>query len=56
MVTLRLFGIQLSVEDQLVVLVGGGSILVKPEGSETLKGASNVICPKYCQVWFFTAL
>lgn len=41
---------QLSGEDQPVILVGGGSILVNPDKSDTLKGASEVICPPYYQV------
>lgn len=41
---------QLSGEDQPVILVGGGTILVNPDKSDTLKGASEVICPPYYQV------
>lgn len=41
--------VKLSSEDQPVILVGGGSILVKQDKSETLKGASKVICPPYYQ-------
>ena len=37
--------------DQLVILVGGGSILANPEKSQTLEGASKVVCPEYCQVF-----
>ena len=37
--------------DQLVILVGGGSILANPEKSQTLKGASKVVCPEYYQVF-----
>lgn len=43
---------QLSGEDQAVILVGGGSILVDVKGdrSKILKGASDVLCPEYYQV------
>lgn len=45
---------QLSGEDQRVILVGGGSILVdaKHDRSKTMKGASEVLCPKHYQVAF----
>ena len=43
---------QLSSEDQPVILVGGGSILidVRAGGSKCLKGASDILCPNYYQV------
>lgn len=41
--------VKLSGEDQPVILVGGGSILVNLDKSETLKGASEVICPPHYQ-------
>lgn len=41
--------VKLSGDDQPVILVGGGSILVNLDKSETLKGASKVICPPYYQ-------
>ncbi|KAL9952326.1 hypothetical protein ACROYT_G039563 [Oculina patagonica] len=41
--------VKLSGKDQPVILVGGGSILVNPDKSDTLKGASEVICPPYYQ-------
>ena len=46
----RLSSQQLNDEDQKVILVGGGSILVNPEKSHTLKGAEHVVCPDYYQV------
>lgn len=39
---------QFSGEDQPVILVGGGSVLV--DLSQKLKGASKVLCPPYYQV------
>ena len=36
-----------------MIIVGGGSILVNPEKSGTLKGASDVIChEEYYEVYF----
>jgi len=44
--------VKVSGEDQPVILVGGGSVLVdvKPEKSKILKGASDVLCPRHYQV------
>lgn len=44
--------VKISGEDQRVILVGGGSILVdaKHDRSKTIKGASEVLCPKHYQV------
>lgn len=44
--------VKLSSEDQPVILVGGGSILidVRAGGSKCLKGASDILCPNYYQV------
>lgn len=43
-----MFYAQFSGEDQPVILVGGGSVLV--DLSQKLKGASKVLCPPYYQV------